>query len=244
MSQYPMYPTQLSYLPAAGMYATYPTAANYCMLPAMYGGMTSAAHHQPQTTVQASSSSDEASQSRDREGSAGAVTAVSSSVADFAPACDNASLVGDDRAEYIEELNREKDNLEQKDSAHAKRLIDRGNCCHDNCRTMCPSVSNGHVNRHISLLLTFVIVTEISLVQSGQSSLPTSCETQMVDVYREKPIRLVVKVSVPVKEHPKVCRPHSSCFLVTTTNALSLHCFVIVSCHDAFNIACCSLLCF
>ena len=26
----------------------------------------------------------------------------------------------------------------------------------------------------------------------------------MVDVYREKPIRLVVKVTVPVKEHPKV----------------------------------------
>ena len=28
----------------------------------------------------------------------------------------------------------------------------------------------------------------------------------MVDVYREKPIRLVVKVTVPVKEHPKVTR--------------------------------------
>ena len=25
-----------------------------------------------------------------------------------------------------------------------------------------------------------------------------------MDVYREKPIRLVVKVAVPVKEHPKV----------------------------------------
>ena len=123
MSQYPMYPTQLSYLPAAGMYATYPTAANYCMLPTMYGGMaTAAAHHQPQTTVQPSSSSDDTSQSKDREGSAGAVMAVSSSVADYAPACDNVSLVGDDRAEYIEELNREKDNLEKKDSAHAKRV--------------------------------------------------------------------------------------------------------------------------
>ena len=28
----------------------------------------------------------------------------------------------------------------------------------------------------------------------------------MVDVYREKPIRLVVKVTVPVKEHPKVIK--------------------------------------
>ena len=49
-------------------------------------------------------------------------------------------------------------------------------------------------------------LSEISLVQSGAAglSIPSSCETQMVDVYREKPIRLVVKVTVPVKEHPKV----------------------------------------
>ena len=41
----------------------------------------------------------------------------------------------------------------------------------------------------------------------------------MVDVYREKPIRLVVKVTVPVKEHPKVnrvnyCKLKKSCFFV------------------------------
>ena len=52
--------------------------------------------------------------------------------------------------------------------------------------------------------------SEISLAQSGAASLPSSCETQMVDVYREKPIRLVVKVTVPVKEHPKVRKPKSS----------------------------------
>ena len=55
-------------------------------------------------------------------------------------------------------------------------------------------------------------LSEISLVQSGAAglSIPSSCETQMVDVYREKPIRLVVKVTVPVKEHPKVRKPKSS----------------------------------
>ena len=45
---------------------------------------------------------------------------------------------------------------------------------------------------------------EISLLQSGQTQATPHCEGQMVDVYREKPIRLVVKVTVPVKEHPKV----------------------------------------
>ena len=48
------------------------------------------------------------------------------------------------------------------------------------------------------------MLSEISLVQSGATNVPTGCDTQMVDVYREKPIRLVVKVMVPVKEHPKV----------------------------------------
>ena len=42
------------------------------------------------------------------------------------------------------------------------------------------------------------------MVQSGQIQASPSSEIKMVDVYREKPIRLVVKVAVPVKEHPKV----------------------------------------
>ena len=46
--------------------------------------------------------------------------------------------------------------------------------------------------------------TEISMVQSGHIQPSSSLENKLVDVYREKPIRLVVKVAVPVKEHPKV----------------------------------------
>ena len=49
-----------------------------------------------------------------------------------------------------------------------------------------------------------VVCAEISLVQSGAAPAAPASDTRMVDVYREKPIRLVVKVAVPVKEHPKV----------------------------------------
>ena len=52
---------------------------------------------------------------------------VSSSVSDNTGVGDNVSTVSDDRAEYIEELSREKEILEQKDNCHAKRLLDRGN---------------------------------------------------------------------------------------------------------------------
>merc|ERR1719206_906215 len=85
---------------------------------------------------------------------------------------DSAAETSDERAEYIEELNKERDDLnlsKEKDSSHVRRLIER----------------------------------EISLVQSGHIQPTSSSENKLVDVYREKPIRLVVKVAVPVKEHPK-----------------------------------------
>ena len=49
----------------------------------------------------------------------------------------------------------------------------------------------------------------------------------MVDVYREKPIRLVVKVTVPVKEHPKV------------TRELGKKLFIFLCLYSGFVIACC-----
>ena len=113
---------------------TYP--ANYmAMLPAMYGnGMTAGnlvqqQQQHPQQTVSPqavvtgnTSLVDDNSQSKDsRE-----TVTVSSSVSDNAGAPDNVSTVSDDRTEYIEELSREKEILEQKDNCHARRLIDRG----------------------------------------------------------------------------------------------------------------------
>ena len=137
MSQYPMYPsTQLSYLPAACTTPMYTYPANYmAMLPAMYGnGMTAGnmvqqQQQHPQQTVSPqavvtgnTSLVDDNSQSKDsRE-----TVTVSSSVSDNAGAPDNVSTVSDDRTEYIEELSREKEILEQKDNCHARRLIDRG----------------------------------------------------------------------------------------------------------------------
>ena len=113
---------------------TYP--ANYmAMLPAMYGNGMTATHgnigqvtqtqHQTVSTpamATANTSLVDDSQSKDgRE-----TVTVSSSVSDNSGAPDNVSTVSDDRTEYIEELSREKEILEQKDNCHARRLIDRG----------------------------------------------------------------------------------------------------------------------
>ena len=43
--------------------------------------------------------------------------------------------------------------------------------------------------------------SEISRIQSGGK--PPGREARFVDIYHEKPIRLSVRVVVPVKEHPK-----------------------------------------
>ena len=124
MSQYPMYPTQLSYLPTAPMYG-YP--ANYpYMLPAMYSSTQGAAtqsqaslvqaHQQQQTQIQAQVSGETGDTNKEAGARPEAVT-VTSSVGEES----------EDRSEYIEELTREKEALGETGNSHAKRLIDRGN---------------------------------------------------------------------------------------------------------------------
>ena len=49
------------------------------------------------------------------------------------------------------------------------------------------------------------MIAEISRVQCGGR--PPGSDTQYVDVYNEKPIRVVTRVIVPVKQHPKVTQP-------------------------------------
>ena len=44
-------------------------------------------------------------------------------------------------------------------------------------------------------------ITEIARIQRGGK--PPGRDTRIVDIYHEKPIRLTVRVIVPVKEHPK-----------------------------------------
>ena len=47
----------------------------------------------------------------------------------------------------------------------------------------------------------FFLILEIARIQRGGK--PPGRDTRIVDIYHEKPIRLSVRVVVPVKEHPK-----------------------------------------
>ena len=61
------------------------------------------------------------------------------------------------------------------------------------------------MNRGVKLCEINFSVLEMSLVQSGHASLSVlDGERKLVDIYREKPVRLTIRVAVPVKEHPKV----------------------------------------
>ncbi|KAK7872720.1 hypothetical protein R5R35_002706 [Gryllus longicercus] len=50
-------------------------------------------------------------------------------------------------------------------------------------------------------LLDQEVTKEVARIQSGGK--PTARDSKYVDIYREKPIRVAVKVLVPIKEHPK-----------------------------------------
>ena len=52
---------------------------------------------------------------------------------------------------------------------------------------------------------------EINLCQSGHAGPALDSDRRLLDVYREKPVRLTVRIAVPVKEHPKVSS-QSWCF--------------------------------
>lgn len=83
-----------------------------------------------------------------------------------------------------------------------------------------PCIGKGQMSRHLELtkishrlginVISFTSIPEISRVQSGGSKLgglgylENRDPIKYVDVYRERPIRLTVRVLVPVREHPKV----------------------------------------
>lgn len=56
----------------------------------------------------------------------------------------------------------------------------------------------------------FCIIAEIAKVQSI-GKIPQK-DVRYVDIYREKPIKVTVKVLVPVREHPKVRISNKKCF--------------------------------
>ena len=123
MSQYPMYPTQLSYLPAAPMYG-YPANYPYMLPAAMYPGTQGQAQtqasmitQQQQTQIQSQAGQETGADTSKEAGARQEMVTVSSSVGEES----------EDRSEYIEELTREKEALGETGNSHAKRLIDRGN---------------------------------------------------------------------------------------------------------------------
>ena len=136
MAQYPMYPSQLPYLPTSGMNPMYMQIpgnypANYCMPVlgtvnnlGMYGGnipmgVNNYGQQTPNVTTQ---NTQEESKEPNRDNVSTSPQLPENNVA-------SAAETSDERAEYIEELNKERDNLEQckeKESSHVRRLIERG----------------------------------------------------------------------------------------------------------------------
>ena len=124
-------PTQLSYLPGTGLQYAY---NNYCMMPPVYSSLNSLVAAQaaqaghPTTVLPAPSSGpvvgEDARDSRDSS------VLVTSSSAGLSLPDSNQSLVeveaGEDRTDYMEELTRERESLDQGETNHARRLLDRG----------------------------------------------------------------------------------------------------------------------
>ena len=54
----------------------------------------------------------------------------------------------------------------------------------------------------IGLFLAPVQISEICRVQQGGR--PPGRDMRLLDVYNEKPTRVSAKVSIPIREHPKV----------------------------------------
>lgn len=48
------------------------------------------------------------------------------------------------------------------------------------------------------------LIVEVAKAQAQAAGKPLKPENRYVDIYKEKPIKVVTKVLVPVKEHPRV----------------------------------------
>jgi len=102
--------------------------------------------------------------------------------------------------EYLKELQAEKDGLE---SAYAAAMASAtsGQQSSEAENSSDPDSAASKTNHAIKLL-----EQEIARVQSGRnggSGVQYREPIKYVDVYRERPIRLTVRVLVPVREHPK-----------------------------------------
>ena len=142
MSQYPVYPTQLSYCqlpPAPALYPGYP-ASYMSMLPAMSQYLapttttTMSHHHHQQHQQQAGQVATTGQVQGVTPDQGQGQLQVQDTVTSSVGGCEGGAGAGDtspglesDRQEYVEELSREREAMDQRtDASHAKRLIDRG----------------------------------------------------------------------------------------------------------------------
>ena len=134
MSQYPVYPTQLSYCqlpPGPALYPGYP-ASYMSMLPAMSQYLaptttTTMSHHQGQVASTGQVQVVTPDQGQVQVQVQDTVTSSVGGCEGGAGAGESSPGLESDRQEYVEELSREREAMDQRtDSSHAKRLIDRG----------------------------------------------------------------------------------------------------------------------
>lgn len=102
--------------------------------------------------------------------------------------------------DYIRELIKERNQLES--DSHASRLLDQGKYATSG------GIDSRTVRKNIDFILVFsccfiLIFRTKPEIQNAKASGKPFRDNRYVDVYREKQIRVVVKVIVPVKEHPK-----------------------------------------
>lgn len=92
--------------------------------------------------------------------------------------------------DYMRQLLSEKAVIDEKKCPFAYRFIDEGILCHNNIEP--------------DKFLHYPHISEIGRIQQKLVTGPPR-DTRYIDVYHERPVKISVKVLVPIKEHPRVC---------------------------------------
>lgn len=89
--------------------------------------------------------------------------------------------------EYVKELLGEKLTLDQQKQPNCMRFIEQGSWYN-----------------YLIFFISLIYLHFIEVLKTQQLGRVPARENKYVDIYREKPIKISVKVLVPVREHPKV----------------------------------------
>ena len=105
------------------------------------------------------------------------------------------SMIEEVSAQYLKELQAEKEELEKNysDNAHAIKLLQNGKGRLD-VRLISDGLTLLEITRHDS--------GGLDMLEGEAGGLRE--QIKYFDIYRERPVRLTVRALVPTKEHPKV----------------------------------------